>query len=199
MAGIFAVATALLGFFSANLSNDKAHLSQKITGLDSQIGELEQALSGAETRSENRARTIEELRSEVTNLKRLVPPTIDPEDTHDVRSTHTVKLADGGDTLDLNSTLVNFDAGKKWIVTDGIKYSGARLQLSGVAHTKLAQGAATFETCAVASGWKEDYSIEPHRITDATECFRLDSGRFASIVVTAHDADFITLAIVVWE
>lgn len=191
-AGILTVAAAVAGSLIPTLAT--------IADRDGRIASLSEKLTAAEATAEARQEVITDLRSENSDLRKLVPFEVDAEDAHDIRAAASVTLAKMGDHLDLNSTLANFSRGDNSPYSDTIWYDGTNIRLGyGVSALALKAGSASYESCAATTGWAETSSLEPHLLAKPSTCLRLQTGRYAAIHVTQFDATSTDVAITVWE
>lgn len=189
------VASASLGIWSSSLNSDIAHLNATIDTLNRDV-------STAQEQLDVRQEEIESLRQENAELRAALPRSIAPEEVPDARNVGVVTLADGGDSIDLNSTQPTFDAGISTSTSDTLSYRDGELQTSwhqlDILALKDGEKAA-YETCAVATGYGPTYAIEPHRLTERDVCIRLKSGNYARIVVQESEPEQVTLEITTWE
>jgi len=182
-----------LGFWVSILNSDVAHLNATIDKLNDEI-----ATSRAQL--EARQETIEDLRQENGELRAALPPSIAPEQVPSARNTGTVTLAAGGDAIDLNSTEANFGAGANMASSDSLRYKEGALHAPWTIFVvQLKDGIASYENCAVATGYAPVSTIEPHRLADGRVCVRTQSGNYARITVESHTADEVTLTIMTWD
>lgn len=121
-------------------------------------------------------------------------------------------MAIDGDSIDLNSTAVNWNAGSRanlstsdelTLTSNGLQFttSGMGLISTNIARVRL-HGKASYAPCAVASGYaaiaRYTY-VNPQDLEDGRTCFRLTTNRYATIIPTAVSSTSVTLAITVWE
>lgn len=196
LVAIGGVATSTwLGFVSKDLNSDVARLNAQIDTLNGDV-------ATAQAQLDVRQEAIEELREENAELRAALPRSIAPEDVPDARNVGVVNLAEGGDAIDLNSTLDTFDAGTNYGTSDSLSYRDGKLTTSwhGLDILPLNnEQKASYETCAVATGYAPTSSIEPHRLAEGEVCIRLQSANYARIVVQEHTAERVTLEITTWE
>lgn len=115
------------------------------------------------------------------------------------RITGTVTLAAGGDSIDLNSALPNFGSGADRVRKDTLQFANGVLTSPwDVDVLELPEGEASYETCAVATGYAPTKTIEPHRL-DGRVCIRLQSGKYARIAVNASEEARVELTVTTWD
>lgn len=202
------VLTAVLGFQANSLSSDVDTLQHEKALLSRQLGSSRAAAQVLdETNTDLQARILE--------LERQVPPVVQASDAPRIRTNNRVTLAAGGDTIDLDSTQMNWDAGGDhgWDA-DTLAYDnsdgdptldfGYKVLGGGVDFARLPSGPdskpASYLTCRPASNYApvQQY-LEPSDLQDDRTCFRLDSGRYATIHVDDYTNRAVTLSITVWE
>ncbi len=183
-----------------DLSDSADSLSAENSALQAELESTRGELAAAKATNTTHLATIDDLRSENSELRTLVPPEIDPQEAHDIRAAGTIKLAADGDTIDLNSTLDNFGASDTYLGQDSLTYDGETLNSGyGMSSLDLGDTAASYETCAVATGYQEQSAFEPHRLRDGTVCLRLASDRYAKVEVKRYDENSATVAVTVWD
>ncbi|MFJ4233443.1 hypothetical protein [Cellulosimicrobium cellulans] len=204
---VMTLATAILGLVALNLNDDNGSLEDKNASLRSERAELTTEVDGLSQDLEHSQAQVSSLEQEVSDLqvenselRALVPPSVAPEDVPDTRATGSVTLADGGDSIDLNSTLPNFDPSDDPYRPDSLRYDGESIRGQyGMSALELVEDTARFETCAVATGYADASAFEPHRLEQGRTCLRLDSGRYAAVVVTRFDKISVDVEVTVWE
>lgn len=199
IASLVAIGGVATSTWLAVVSND---LNSDVAHLNSRIDELNSDVATAQAQLDVRQETIEELRDENAELRAALPRSIAPEEVPDARNVGVITLAEGGDAIDLNSTLDTFDAGTNYGTSDSLSYRDGTLTTSwhGLHILALTNGQkASYETCAVATGYAPTRSIEPHRLAEGEVCIRLQSSNYARIVVQEHTAERVTLEITIWE
>lgn len=200
VAAVFGVLAGVFGFMTANLERDNTALTSDRAALISAKEELELQLITVNAEVSARDDTIAALRDENETLRAAVPYTVDPQDVHEIRATHTVTLAKNGDAIDLNSVMPNFGAGATNMWSDTTRYDGDELRFPyGVSSLTLASGAAKYETCAAETGYSMTSSIEIHLLKEPTVCLRLQSGRYVALQVVHFDEAAAEVTFTVWE
>lgn len=181
-----------LGVWVTALNSDVAQLNATINALHADVAASEALLS-------DREEIVEDLRAENRELTAALPPTIPPEQVPDARNTGKVTLAAGGDAIDLNSTLANFGNGADPVKKDTLRFvNGVLTSLWDIDVLQLPEGEASFETCALTTGYAPTRTIEPHRL-DGTVCIRLQSGNFARVTVEVLESDRVTITLMTWD
>ncbi|WP_435742480.1 hypothetical protein [Microbacterium sp. PMB16] len=192
LAVVAPIVSIALGVWVTNLNSDVAHLNATINGLHQDVASSEALLT-------DREEIIESLRAENRELLAALPPSIPPEQVPDARNIGTVTLAAGGDSIDLNSTLANFGNGADRIQKDTLQFgNGVLTSLWGIDVLQLPEGEASYESCAVATGYAPAKSIEPHRL-DGRVCIRLKSGNYARITVDKLEDERVELTLTTWD
>lgn len=192
LAVVAPIVSIALGVWVTNLNSDVAHLNATINGLHQEVASAEALLT-------DREEIIEGLRAENRELLVALPPSIPPEQVPDARNIGTVTLAAGGDSIDLNSTLPNFGNGADRIQKDTLQFgNGVLTSLWGIDMLQLPEGEASYETCALATGYGPTNTIEPHRL-DGRVCIRLQSGNNARITVNTIEEQRVELTITTWD
>ncbi len=207
VSAVMTLATAVLGMIALNLNGDNGSLEERNASLRGERAELAAAsealaedLEHAEAETASLEEKVSSLQAENAELRALVPPSVAPEDVPDTRATGSVTLADGGDSIDLNSTLPNFDPSEDSYRPDSLRYDGESIRGQyGMSALELTGQTAQFETCAVATGYSDATTFEPHRLQEGRTCLRLDSGRYATVVVTRFDKSAVDVTVTVWE
>ncbi|MFK3671285.1 hypothetical protein ACI2IX_14040 [Leifsonia aquatica] len=198
--GLLAVVGAVLGVVSSSLNGDVRALNAEVGKLNQQNDQLQAQLTEANASLSSRLDQIGELKQEIVDLQSKLPPSAAvAESAASMRASGTIVLSTNGDKIDLNSTLPNFKLKSSWTYNDSMSYDRGTLRAYGLSSLDLAEGVASYGTCATATGWARVDEIEVHRIQQPNVCFRLGSGRFASIVASSYDENQVTLAISVWE
>ena len=200
IAAALGIIAGVLGLMAANLDRDNASLTSDRAALISAKEELELQLITANAEVSARDDTITALRDENEALRAAAPYTVDPQDVHKIRATHTVTLAKNGDTIDLNSVMPNFGAGGTTASSDTAQYDGDELRLHyDVSSLTLGSGVAKYETCAAETGYSRTSSIDIHLLEDPTVCLRLQSGRYVALQVVHYDETEAEVTFTVWE
>lgn len=197
---VLGIVTGVLGFTTTILAQDNATLTSDRAALISAKEELELQLITANAEVAARDETIAALRDENQTLRASAPYTVDPKDAHKIRATHTVTLAENGDTIDLNSIAPNFGAGVTNAWSDTVRFDGDELRFCyGVSSLTLTSGAAMYETCAAETGYAMTSSIEVHLLKEPNVCLRLQSGRYVALQVVYFDTAAAEVTFTVWE
>jgi len=198
LAALLTVAAAVLSVVTASLGRANDDLGQDITEANAEIIELREAAQVDAATIEAQKGMLKDKDAEIRDLRTLVPPTIDESEVPQIRSAGRVTLAQDGDTIDLNSTFDNW-AVDDYVYYDTLRYNGKDLRANQISSVTLREGNASYETCALASGYAKANSLDPVDLEKANVCLRLDSGRFASVIVERFDVDSVDLAITVWQ
>lgn len=200
LTAIFLLTSAVLTYVTVSLQHDNATLTSDRAALISANAELELQLQTVNAELSARDSIVATLRADIEELRTLVPYSVAPEDVPSIRAAATVTLSENGDSIDLNSTSPNFDAGDQFYVNDSLRYSGEALRLTyNVSALRLRTGTAEYATCAAATGYARESELEPHLLTEPSTCLRLASDRYATIQVLRMDEQSVDVAIVVWE
>ncbi|MGL5824168.1 MAG: hypothetical protein ACRCYU_04925 [Nocardioides sp.] len=100
----------------------------------------------------------------------------------------------------------NWAAGATSYGNDTVSLGIDQLQFgAGMSAVQLSRGAlASYKTCAVASGYARldymsEFRVDISMLQSPRMCFRLDSGRYATIRATGVHKTSVDLAIAVWQ
>lgn len=219
IAQILAVATPvltiialILGFVLDRKSEEADALrGEKIT-LQKENGTLREQVAGLEGNNTVLREQNLEQAGEISQLRAQLPPQ-PPTGTEipPIRKAGTITLAVRGDVIDLNSTDLNWGAGLDqdsvfgspdlvFLTDEGLRFGSA--YDNPPASVRVGPGKASYSPCAVASGYARIGAfepIDPADLEDGRTCFRLHSGRIATITTSAITARDVTLAITVWQ
>lgn len=187
------IVSIVAGIWISNLNSDVVHLNATIDELNADVATSQAQL-------DVRQETIEDLKAENAELRAALPPSIPAEQIPDARNAGKITLASEGDSIDLNSTLQNFDAGVNPTSQDSLRYEDGEFHAPWGLHiVELASGDAAYETCAVATGYAPVRSIEPHRLEGGDVCIRMESGNYARITVESYGAERAVVTIMTWD
>jgi cell division protein FtsB len=195
---------AILSFFGVDQWRENGDKEGEIAALNKENAELRTVVD----QNDGTIEQLRELNSDLTRrnieLERDQPMPPDDLNSPPLRNnTSSLILSSNGDGIDLEvaddprfgmSPDVGDDQGEMYYLGDGNLYIGsadtARVDTGEVAR---------HATCAVAQGFEPtDYYVDVNFIDDRT-CFRLSSGRFATIKVIKSTSEQVELAIRVWE
>ncbi|HRY11236.1 MAG TPA: hypothetical protein P5544_14810 [Candidatus Nanopelagicales bacterium] len=211
LAAAFALAAAglgVLGYFLNAKSNEADALRSDKLQLQSELGTLREQISGLEGRNNELRDAATRADREIAELRAQLPAAapVGP-DVPPIRKAGTLTLAAGGDSIDLNSTDSNFgaQAGRRfepdvlWYTEQGL--TAWRIGGQGMSRVRLAEPA-SYGPCSVATGWAPipwEGVVDPSELSDGQTCFRLASGRLATIHPVSFDDGKVTLQITVWQ
>jgi hypothetical protein len=219
-AGILGILVTILSIFGYNQSNAKDQatsnaedLQRELDAANRAIGDLrsdnnqlQQDLSAVQADNEKLQSENQSLREQldaagVTPSGAPSPPS---EISGPVRHSGEVTIAEDGDRIDLNAPSTDpLWAGDGWQTQDYAELSQRQVVLWYVDSLPLDNGkTADYETCSKNSGYAGGsggtLELDPSSLR-GDQCFRLASGRFASITFVSGDAERVTLAITTWE
>lgn len=117
-----------------------------------------------------------------------------------VRHQGEVRLASGGDEIDINAPSSDPTWGVPAGYTESISFSSGSLQLWDLDIVKLGGGeAATYENCSTRTDYAYVNSVDADTLDGLDVCVRSEGGRFAALRLTGYDSDSATLDITTWQ
>lgn len=209
---VLTIVALVLGFVLDRKSEEADTLRDDNITLQKQNGTLREQVAGLEGNNDAlRQQTLDQA-AEISQLRAQLPPQPPTgADIPPIRKAGTLTLAVDGDVIDLNSTDVNWGAGRDtddlfggrdliFLTEEGLRFGSG--YDDPPASVRIGPGKASYSPCAVASGYARIeplQAITPADLEDGRTCFRLHSGRIATITTSAVTGRDLRLAITVWE
>lgn len=210
IAAALAVVAAVLGYLLTTKAEEADSLRSDNLQLQSHIGILREQVAGLEGTNTELRNANAKADQEIAQLRAQLPEVAPVgSDIPPIRKASTLTLAADGDSIELNSTTLNFGATPATIFEpDVLRYSSDGLMFGfggfgggTVSRVRLSEPA-SYGPCSIASGWapvSEWYPVDPSEFSDGQTCLRLASGRIATIKPTAIGSGAVTLRITVWQ
>lgn len=195
------LATAFVTLISAALGTYSIYASQQKKEVQSaavdQADAAQATIDELTRKNADQAARIRQLEAQLSPA-----PTPGESGSAPIRHAGRVSLADGGDRIDLNAPAddTTWSAGVDTESQDTVGYSSGSLTFNPPRDWARLDGAAGYRACKSATIYAPAYDIPIAELESAQgNCFRLTTGRYATIQIVGSKKNVVTLDITTWE